>query len=203
MQVGTLVLVQVMAGLTLREPILLAEGTLAVGTLDAGEAAQVSGVPAFAQLDRIHFDIPGVEPHTISPTVRFPDLRSPVVIDGANDLLNFPVLSSAMSNPDGDTQISGTYDGAPNITLDLEFFSNSTCDPAGNGEAETPLGVAMITTDGAGSASFQVAVATNTMVGQFATASATDIAGNTSELSACEPVVETPPKLIFMDSFEN
>ncbi|MGH7452484.1 MAG: LamG-like jellyroll fold domain-containing protein, partial [bacterium] len=51
---------------------------------------------------------------------------------GANNLQNFPVLTSA-TRDDDDTIIKGTLNSAPNTTFRLEFFSNPACDPFNHG----------------------------------------------------------------------
>ena len=66
---------------------------------------------------------------------------------GANDLQNFPVLTSATS---GTTTIEGTFNSAPNTEFRLEFFSNSACDPSSHGEGETFIGYTTVVTDGSG-----------------------------------------------------
>ena len=52
--------------LTLREAIMLAEGTLLTGSLTVAEQAQVTGTPAAGQEDEIRFNIPGTAPYTIN-----------------------------------------------------------------------------------------------------------------------------------------
>ncbi|MCF6263581.1 MAG: hypothetical protein L3J24_08375 [Xanthomonadales bacterium] len=121
---------------------------------------------------------------------------------GANSLLNFPVLTVANSILGVGTQVTGTYNGEADLTLSLEFFTNSSCDSSGYGEAETPLGTAQITTDAAGDASFVIDLTANAPVGQLLVASATDTAGNTSELSACIAITGQLPDMIFGDGFE-
>src|SRR4029078_12305206 len=51
---------------TLREAIMLAEGTLLKGSLTIAEQAQVAGTPAAGQEDEIRFDVPGAAAHTIN-----------------------------------------------------------------------------------------------------------------------------------------
>jgi uncharacterized repeat protein (TIGR01451 family) len=68
--------------LTLREAILLANGTLVVNSLTADEQAQVSGTPAAGQLDAIAFNIPGTSVHTISIASALPTITDAVIIDG-------------------------------------------------------------------------------------------------------------------------
>ncbi len=72
---------------------------------------------------------------------------------GANNLQNFPALTSANSNAAG-TTIVGTINSNANTTLRIEFFSNrpSIAD-ASNGEGERYLGFITVTTDGSGNAS--------------------------------------------------
>ncbi len=105
---------------------------------------------------------------------------------GPNSLQNYPVLSAAFS--DGiSTRIQGTLDSLPATTFAIEFFASPSCDPSGNGEGQTFLGEASVTTDAFGKASFQVLVPFGSGH-QVVTATATDPAGNTSEFSACAGV---------------
>jgi parallel beta-helix repeat protein len=102
---------------------------------------------------------------------------------GFNNLQNFPVLVSAI--PDGaDTRISGSLNSLPTATFTLEFFSSAAVDPSGNGEGETYLGSAVVTTDGAGDATFSITLsAAAVSAGDWVTATATDSSNNTSEFS--------------------
>jgi hypothetical protein len=114
---------------------------------------------------------------------------------GGNNLQNFPELTSAASNATT-TTIGGTLNSEANKQYRLEFFSNSVCDPSGNGEGQTFLGTANVSTDSAGNAAFTASLPVAVSVGQFATGTATEIpANNTSEFSACTNVVldPTPP----------
>jgi hypothetical protein len=103
---------------------------------------------------------------------------------GANNLQNFPVISSATVT--GSTRnITGTLNSVPGQTFSLEFYKNDTCDAAGNGEGKTYIGsLATGPTDTDGNVSFSFHPATlNT--GDIITATATDANGNTSEFSQC------------------
>ena len=102
---------------------------------------------------------------------------------GANNLQNFPVIASATQT--NSTRILGTLNSAANTTFTLEFFASPACDPSGNGEGQTFVGSAQVTTDAAGNALFDVTFAPTVPSGQAVTGTATDPAGNTSELSAC------------------
>jgi parallel beta-helix repeat protein len=109
---------------------------------------------------------------------------------GANNLQNFPVLTSATS---GSTNIEGTLNSTPNTEFRLEFFASSACDPSGYGESKTFLGFTNVTTGGSGDISFTVTFPATVPVGYVITATATDPDGNTSEFSQCTPVQSPPP----------
>ncbi len=113
---------------------------------------------------------------------------------GANDLQNYPVLLQATPN-NGTINLIGRLNSAPNMTYNLEFFANPTCDISNFGEGQTYLGNLSVSTDASGNvvdgngnitflASFQAAVTE----GEFVVATATDPAGSTSEFSQCVSV---------------
>ena len=71
---------------------------------------------------------------------------------GANNLQNFPVLTSANSNAAG-TTIAGTINSNANTSLRIEFFaSRPSIADAPNGEGERYLGFVTVTTNGSGTA---------------------------------------------------
>ena len=104
---------------------------------------------------------------------------------GPNYLQNFPVLSSAKKNAAGTTTVRGTLDSTPNGSFRLQFFSN----PKGTNEGKTLLGSQLISTNGAGDASFVFSTKKPVRLGQNITATATGPGGNTSEVSAPKQVV--------------
>jgi CSLREA domain-containing protein len=106
---------------------------------------------------------------------------------GANNLQNFPVLTSATA---GSTTIQGTLNSTANTQFTLEFFSNTACDSSGYGEGQSFLGTTNVTTNASGNATINVTFATTVPAGQFITATATDPAGNTSEFSQCIQVTQ-------------
>src|SRR5437899_9319977 len=77
--------------------------------------------------------------------------------------------------------LSGRLDSKPDITYHVGIYGSNNATGA-MGEARSFLGQFDVSTDDAGSAVFQQAVL-NYTVGQYITATATDPAGNTSELS--------------------
>ncbi|MBD1906589.1 DUF4347 domain-containing protein [Funiculus sociatus GB2-A5] len=99
---------------------------------------------------------------------------------GANNLQNFPLLTSAVFNG-ANTTVTGTFNSNPNATFRLEFFSNTALDASGNGEGRTFLGFTNVTTDASGNGSFTANLAT-VALGNFITATATN-SNNTSEFS--------------------
>jgi hypothetical protein len=105
-----------------------------------------------------------------------------------NDLQNFPVLTSAQFGG-GTVTIAGTLSSAPSSTYIVQFFQSIACDPSGAGEGQTFLGEATTTTAASGVGTFNVTFAG--VAGGFATATATDSLGNTSEFSACA-AISTP-----------
>ena len=107
------------------------------------------------------------------------------VDSGANNLQNFPVLTSSNGVAGGGVNVRGTLNSTANTTFTLDFFSNSACDVSGNGEGQSLLGSASVATNGAGNVTFDVNIAASASVGQSITATATNPQGNTSEFSNC------------------
>ncbi|MEQ1828090.1 MAG: hypothetical protein ABL921_19170 [Pirellula sp.] len=99
---------------------------------------------------------------------------------GANGLLNFPVLKTAIS-AGGNTTITGKVTGLASTTFRVEFFSNShrAQDATGYGEARTYLGSVSVTTNASGQASFSTSLTGITLeTGGTVTATATvDLGG--------------------------
>ena len=96
---------------------------------------------------------------------------------------NYPVITSAPIAA-GNVTISGTLNSTASTTFRLEFFSNLTADPSGNGEGQTFLGSTNVTTNGTCSASFGPLVFAVSPGQTVFSATATDPANNTSEFSA-------------------
>lgn len=105
---------------------------------------------------------------------------------------NYPVITSAPIAA-GNVTISGTLNSAPSTTFRLEFFSNVTADPSGNGEGRTFIGFANVTTDATCNASFGPLVFPVPPGQTIFTATATDPANNTSEFSVAFPPAGAPP----------
>ncbi|MBV9950312.1 MAG: hypothetical protein JO291_00065 [Acidimicrobiia bacterium] len=99
---------------------------------------------------------------------------------GPNGWQNFPVITS-VKNADGQTTVTGTLDSTPNKKFTIDLYASAQCDDSGYGEGQRYLGATTVTTSGAKSFSFTVAKVSQQQI----SATATDGAGDTSEMSAC------------------
>src|ERR1035441_7635455 len=109
---------------------------------------------------------------------------------GANMLQNFPVLTEAVSG--NGTGVRGTLNSRPNQAFLLQFFANPACDSLGYGEGQTYLGQQTVVTGNDCTTSFVASLPGWVPAGYVITATATDMANNTSEFSACVPVGPAP-----------
>ena len=104
---------------------------------------------------------------------------------GANNLQNFPVISSATKNSiTGDTTITGTLNSNPSQSFTVQCFVADD-DPSGHGEGLIFLTEdTTVTTNADGDASFSCVTPLRVAVGQTVSATATNQAsGDTSEFS--------------------
>jgi CSLREA domain-containing protein len=110
--------------------------------------------------------------------------------DGPNHLQNFPDLTGA----DANTQtITGVLHSSPG-DFQIDFYLNATCDGSGYGEGKRYIGRTTATANGSGDAAFTFSSSSvGFTAGQFITATATDVNGNTSEFSACLAATAPPP----------
>ena len=104
---------------------------------------------------------------------------------GGNGLQNYPALAQATLTGT-EAVVRGRLSSAPNASYRLEFFANRSCDPSGFGEGRFFLGNAQVSTDASGEAAFAgLRFALPEPGARVLTATATDVAGNTSEFSFC------------------
>jgi CSLREA domain-containing protein len=105
---------------------------------------------------------------------------------GANNLQNFPVLSSARTSKKG-TSIKGTLNSTPDETFLVQFFSN----PSNTDEGHKFIGKKSVSTDPmSGDASFTFKTRKKVGRGANITATATnEFSGDTSEFSTAKKVV--------------
>ncbi len=112
---------------------------------------------------------------------------------GANLTQNFPVLTNALLTA-SNLIVQGTLNSRTNTSYRLDFYSNTECDPSGNGEGRRWLGSVNVTTGADSNAVINVTLPA-LLEGFFITATATDPTGNTSEFCACQEVRSALPAL--------
>ena len=116
---------------------------------------------------------------------------------GANNLLNFPVISNAIGGT-GKVNIEGTYNGLPSTIITLQFFTSTSADSSGYGEGRDILGTKQITTDSSGNYNFNFSfsssmVAVGSKISATASVSGNGIgSGYTSEFSQTTTVTAAP-----------
>jgi hypothetical protein len=112
--------------------------------------------------------------------------------DGPNERQNYPVLSSVTTGTT--TRVEGVLHSTPATSFTLDFYANPSCLrlPSDFLEGQTWLGSAQATTDGSGTALFDVTLPVPTEAGARVTLTATDPYGNTSEFSQRLPFSVTP-----------
>jgi hypothetical protein len=103
---------------------------------------------------------------------------------GANDLQNFPVITSAASSA-GTTTIGGTLNSTAGSTFTVDFYASPACNSSGYGEGKIYLGSTMVMTDGSCNGSFNAPLPVAAAAGSYITATATNPDGSTSEFSQC------------------
>ena len=109
---------------------------------------------------------------------------------GANQLQNYPDLAVAVSG--SGTAVRGTLSSKSFGTYLLQFYANPVCGSQGHGEGQIFLGEKMVTTTASCDTNFTAFFAAPTPVGYSIAATATDLSNNTSEFSACVPVLAVP-----------
>ena len=116
---------------------------------------------------------------------------------GPNQIQNYPVITSATRSTGGAAIISGTLHSLPSTTFTVQLHYTVACDPSGFGEGAY-IAETTVNTDAAGNAAFTVSLPSLPPGGQI-TGTAIDPAGNTSEFSACAPLVSEDPQITIDD----
>ena len=111
---------------------------------------------------------------------------------GPNLFQDFPVITNAYT-VGATTTITGTVSGPANSTLRVELFSNPAADPSGYGQGKVFLGYVTVTTGAGGGGSFTFSPSSAVAVGQYISATATDVNGDTSEFAKDAQVSATAP----------
>ncbi len=110
---------------------------------------------------------------------------------GANNLQNFPVITSVMTQG-SNTVVDGTLRTEANKTYRIELFSNTSCTGTNLRQGRYFVASTLFMTDANGNGSFSFSVSTASITGTFFTTTATDPNNNTSESSACGTVAPPP-----------
>ena len=92
---------------------------------------------------------------------------------GANNLQNFPVLTSAHVDSSTQLTVVGTLNSTASSFFRVEFFSNAVADGSGYGEGQTYLGFVNVTTNASGNVGFNTPLTASVAVGSFVSATAT------------------------------
>ena len=92
---------------------------------------------------------------------------------GANNLQNFPVLTSAQVVSSTQLTVVGTLNSTASSQFRIEFFSSAAQDGTGFGEGQTYLGFVNVTTNGSGNASFNTTLTATVSAGSYISATAT------------------------------
>ncbi len=121
-----------------------------------------------------------------------PTMNDPQDADiGANDMQNFPVLTSATTT--NGLTVTGHINSTPRLYYNLFFLVNDECDPSGYGEGQEFVDErTVLDTDGDGNMSFTYFFNQTIAPGKFISASASN-PESTSEFSLCIEVVEGGP----------
>lgn len=115
---------------------------------------------------------------------------------GANDLQNYPVVSSA-STVGATTTVTWSLNSLASSNFRLEFFAVNACDGSGHGQGRTFLDQQLVTTDAVGNANGATPTAVTASIGQHVVMTATHVSvvgpplvlDGTSEFSACVLVI--------------
>lgn len=111
---------------------------------------------------------------------------------GGNALQNYPQLASATTNS-VQVHAVGSLQSEPSAQYSLEFFVSPGCGASGFGEGRQFVGSAPVTTNGGGTATFDVTLTADVPSGWVLTSTATRVStGATSEFSACRTLTPGP-----------
>lgn len=173
------------------------EGNIAIGTFGGAVADDVAvlGNHIYASPDDngtgLTFAGLGIDLYADADGNQQPDNAGVTANDatdsdtGANGLLNFPVIASAVG--DGtNTAVEFSLD-VPAGDYRIEFFANDAADPTGYGEGQTFIGATTVTSAGSGSQDFSATLAGYSGVTNVTATTTEDLGGgsfgSTSEFS--------------------
>lgn len=110
---------------------------------------------------------------------------------GTNQLTNYPWITSVVEL-NGQTFVRGIIQAIPNSSYSVELFQSDTMDGSGFGEGQEFLTSLIARTDAGGTGAFRFTIPR--LIGNdVVSATATDLASNTSEFSRARPVDPSDP----------
>ncbi|MBS0507801.1 MAG: DUF4347 domain-containing protein, partial [Proteobacteria bacterium] len=92
---------------------------------------------------------------------------------GPNNLQNFPVLQSVLTNGSNQVNITGTLNSNANGYYRIEYFASPSANASGYGEGKVLLGFLNVATDASGNATISTTFATSLAAGWVVSATAT------------------------------
>ena len=102
---------------------------------------------------------------------------------GPNNLQNVPLLTAATTTGTQLT-VSATLNSVALSNFRVELYANSAADPSGHGQGERFLGAITVSTDGAGNVTINQTLVASVAVGEWISATATNLSSNdTSEFA--------------------
>ena len=101
---------------------------------------------------------------------------------GPNDLQNYPVITNAFGYS-GSTIVRGNFNSLPNGAYFIDFYGNTGPDYYSFMEGQTYLGTVSVTTSGSGNALFAYTNTSGNYAGQYISATATALTGDSSQFS--------------------
>ncbi len=108
-----------------------------------------------------------------------------------------PALTYAFSTA-GATTVSGSLNSVANTQFRIEFFASPSKDSSGAGQGKTYLGFTTVTTNGSGNATFTLSSLPAVALGQFVSATATDVSNNTSQFAQDVAVTGPTSQLVLI-----
>jgi CSLREA domain-containing protein len=111
---------------------------------------------------------------------------------GANNLQNFPVLTSSVVDA-AVVRFIGTLSGSASTGFRIEFFASASEDGTGHGEGERHLGFVNVSTDGSGNAGIDATLTAAVVAGERISATATNLITNDTSEFAQNVTVRTAP----------
>ena len=130
-----------------------------------------------------------VGPNDVYPYVTTNDVGD--ADTGPNNLQNFPVITNVFGLA-ANTVVLGKLNSTASHTFSIDVYRNLVPNFSGYGEGQFYLGNVSVTTDGSGNGKFALTNNAGNFTGQYFTATATAVTGDTSEFSLAVLATNAP-----------